>query len=77
MRVRLIKKLAPHVDGVDLSHHEVGTVLDLPSTQARLLIAEGWAVRERRHKAVTPRVIAFRRSTDPGHRDDDIYSRAS
>ncbi len=46
MRVRLIKKLAERIDGVDLSAHESGDVLDLHRSEARLLLAEGWAVSE-------------------------------
>ena len=48
MKVRLTRKLAPVVDGVDLSSHEVGDVFDLPPEQARLVIAEDWAIPERR-----------------------------
>jgi hypothetical protein len=48
MRVLLRRKLADHIDGVDLSGHNVGDVFDLPWSDARLLIAEQWAVPERR-----------------------------
>ena len=44
MRIRLTRKLADCLDGVDLSHYAVGDVLDLPSREAHLIIAEGWAV---------------------------------
>jgi hypothetical protein len=44
MRVRLTRKLADCLDGVDLSHFSVGDVLDLPRREANLLIVEGWAV---------------------------------
>ncbi len=43
MRIRLTRKLADCLDGVDLSHYAVGDVLDLPKREAYLLIAEGWA----------------------------------
>lgn len=43
MRIRLTRKLADCVDGIDLSHYAVGDVLDLPEREAQLLIAEGWA----------------------------------
>ena len=46
MRLRLIKKLAQKIDGVDLSAHDLGDILNLSRSEARLLIAEGWAVRE-------------------------------
>ena len=48
MRVRLIRKLADCVDGVDLSKRRVGQVLDLPESDAQLLIAEEWAQPVRR-----------------------------
>ena len=43
MKVRLIRKLAECIDGVDLSDCEVGDVLSLPRREAWLLLAEGWA----------------------------------
>ena len=43
LRVRLIRKLAERVNGVDLSKVRAGDSLDLPSKDARILIAEGWA----------------------------------
>ncbi len=46
MRVRLTRKLAESVDGVDLSAYGVGDVLDVPPADAHLLIAENWAVPE-------------------------------
>jgi hypothetical protein len=52
MFVRLVRKLADNLDGVDVSGHQEGEVLDLPARGAALLIAEQWAVpvlsRERR-----------------------------
>ncbi len=42
--VRLTHKFAEWIDGVDLSQVEVGDRLQLPSREAALLIAEGWAV---------------------------------
>lgn len=46
MRVRLTRKLAESVDGVDLSAHGVGDILDVSPDDAQLLIAENWAVPE-------------------------------
>jgi hypothetical protein len=43
MRVRLTRKLADCLDGVDLSDRRVGDVFELPTVEAHLLIAEGWA----------------------------------
>ena len=44
LRVRLTRKLAARIDGIDLKDAEVGDVLDIPLHDANLLIAEGWAV---------------------------------
>jgi hypothetical protein len=50
MRVRLTRKFAECIDGVDLQGHTVGDVLELPASDARLLVAEEWAmIDERRH----------------------------
>lgn len=43
VRIRLIRKLANVLDGVNLSNVSVGDCVDLPAKDARLLIAEGWA----------------------------------
>ena len=43
MRVRLMRKLAEVVDGIDLSHCAEGDVIQLSERQARLLVAEMWA----------------------------------
>jgi hypothetical protein len=44
VRIKLIRKLAEQLDGIDLSTHEVGDEFDLPRREAELLIREGWAV---------------------------------
>jgi len=44
MRVQLVRKLAERIDGVDLSRRSVGDTFRVPPLQARLLIAEHWAV---------------------------------
>ena len=41
--VRLTRKLAEIIDGVDLSAADVGDHLELPRREADVLIAEGWA----------------------------------
>src|SRR5438045_645023 len=46
MRVRLTRKLADMLDGVDLAHHRVGDVFNATRHAAELLIAEGWAERD-------------------------------
>ncbi len=43
LRVRMIRKLAERINGVDLTKVQVGDSLDLPARDARILIAEGWA----------------------------------
>jgi hypothetical protein len=64
MKVRLTKKLAECIDGVELSDHRVGDILELPPTQARLLLAEEWAVPHSRTRKNPPsgRSPASRRS---------------
>jgi hypothetical protein len=44
MKVQLIRKLAECLDGIDVTHSRVGDILDLPDREAKLLIAERWAV---------------------------------
>jgi len=44
VRVRLTKKLAEMIDGIDLSKKVVGQTFRLRPDQARLLVLEGWAV---------------------------------
>ena len=52
MRVRLVKKLAEQIDGIDLTRYRVGDFLILPQRASALLIAEGWAeLAERRRSA--------------------------
>ncbi len=61
MRIRLTRKLAPYLDGIDVSACHEGDVLDLPWRQAELLIAESWAtivLHESRRQSAEP----------PGHR---------
>jgi len=44
MRVKLTRKLADHLDGIDLSECREGAILALPDRDAELLIAEQWAI---------------------------------
>jgi len=44
MLIRITRKLANYLDGVDLTDYGAGDVIDLPEGHARLLIAENWAV---------------------------------
>jgi hypothetical protein len=43
MRVRLRRRLAERIDGVDLSQHGVGDLINLSRHDGELVIAEGWA----------------------------------
>jgi hypothetical protein len=45
MCVRLTRKFADMIDGVDLSDAHVGDRLDVSPHDAHVLIAEGWAER--------------------------------
>jgi hypothetical protein len=51
LSVRLTRKYAEMIDGVNLSHAHVGDRLDLPAHDAEMLIAEGWAVFSPRRSA--------------------------
>jgi hypothetical protein len=64
MKVRLTRTLARVLDGVDLSSHAVGDVIDLPPEHARLVIAEDWAIPERRAGTDAP--------SAPRRRADDL-----
>ena len=44
MRIRLTRKLADELDGIDLSPYGAGDVFEAPRYEAELLIAEAWAV---------------------------------
>ena len=44
MLIRLTKKLAAIMNGVDVSSVNVGDILELPETAARMMIEEEWAV---------------------------------
>ena len=41
--VRLVRKPANHVNGLDLSKYEVDDVIEVPSHTALMLMGEGWA----------------------------------
>jgi RNA-binding protein YlmH len=43
MQIRLTRKFAEAIDGVDLSRRAVGDVFNLSRHDAQLLVAEGWA----------------------------------
>ena len=43
MQIRLTRKFADAIDGIDLSRHYVGELIELPRHDGDMLIAEGWA----------------------------------
>jgi len=43
MQIRLTRKLADYLDGIDVSEYRVGDIMELPVRDAHLLIAERWA----------------------------------
>ena len=43
VRIRLTRKLASQLNGVDLSSFKVGDVVRLPERDAMMLVLEGWA----------------------------------
>ena len=43
MKIRLTRKFADVLNGVDLSHAHAGEEIELPKRDAQMLIAEGWA----------------------------------
>jgi hypothetical protein len=44
MRIRITKKFALTLNGVDLSRLHVGDTIDMNESDAELLLAEGWAI---------------------------------
>jgi hypothetical protein len=63
MQIQLVRKLANHLDGIDVTAYGQGDVIDLPRRDAELLIAEQWAVahcgpasREVRNVSATPQM---------------------
>ena len=77
MKVRLTKKYAENIDGVDLADHAVGEMLDLPAEKARLLLAEQWAAPDRRNEIGAAPTAPRRRADDPEpDRDDGHMGRA-
>jgi hypothetical protein len=44
MQVRLTRRLAEYIDGIDLSRLSVGDLVNLSRHDGEMLVAEGWAV---------------------------------
>jgi hypothetical protein len=68
MRVRLVRKFAETIDGVDLRGHQVDEVFDVSPKDARLLMAEEWAIAERR-SADLPHRVERRSSSQSADRE--------
>jgi hypothetical protein len=79
MKVVLTRKLADWMDGIDVADCEVGDALDLPAAEARLLVAERWAIPDRRHDAGRPPGDVERRRPRiaRGRYDEEDMERAS
>ena len=43
VRIRLTRKLAARLNGIDVTNQRVGDIMQLPDRAAAMLIAEGWA----------------------------------
>jgi hypothetical protein len=43
VHIRLTRKLAGRLDGIDVSNQQVGDIIELPDKAGAMLIAEGWA----------------------------------
>ena len=44
MKLRLTRKFAEFIDGIDLSRSRAGDLIELSERDAAVLMAEGWAV---------------------------------
>ena len=75
MRVRITRKLADRVDGVDLTHCDVGEVIDLPEPDGRLILAERWGVFARRQTDVNAHDQTVGASRDRRQGSGDLYQR--
>jgi hypothetical protein len=52
MKVRLTRKYAERINGIDLEGRKPGDLLDLSPPDARMIVAENWAVPERRERDI-------------------------
>jgi hypothetical protein len=64
MRVKLVRKFANALNGIDLTKVSVGDIVHVKPHEAAMLIAEGWAeeVASARARASTQRILAARQS---------------
>ena len=75
MRVRIVRKLADRVDGIDLTNHDVGEVIDLPEMDGRLMVAEQWGEFARREADLEDGRNAAARPFDRRRTSSDLYDR--
>ena len=54
IRVRLTRKFAATLNGVDLTRVNVGDITELPDAAAHMMIAERWAEQVAEHISSTP-----------------------
>jgi hypothetical protein len=66
--VRLTRKYADVIDGVDLRDAEVGDELRLAPHDADVLIAEGWAEYSQQFDGPQPRMLAADKAARPRRR---------
>ena len=55
MRIRLIKKLASYLNGIDLTGRQVGDVFECADAEGRMLLSERWAEQVESGKVSRPR----------------------
>ncbi len=68
MRIRLVRKYANVLNGIDLTDIRIGDTVELIPFQAELLIREGWAVKVNRRSRG---VIDFHTDTKSGDRQSN------
>jgi hypothetical protein len=75
MRVRIVRKLADRVDGIDLTNYDVGEVIELPEMDGRLMVAEQWGEFARREADLESGRNTAARPRDRRRTSSDLYDR--
>jgi len=75
MRVRIVRKLADRVDGIDLTNYDVGELIELPEMDGRLMVAEQWGEFARREADLEDGRDAAARPFDRRRTSSDLYDR--
>jgi hypothetical protein len=65
VRVRLTRKLANSIDGIDLRKVKSGDVVDVSPDEARILIAEGWGRADDSEQKLAPKKIKNKKRKRP------------